>query len=126
MAAALRRKSVSSQSAPAPRGFTNKTNAFTLPTPWAITCASSPMLARLQGQCGCASIINVGLSVCRGTIDTAGQFEETKPAEPGVISYLNRGLDPKPSAAIQVAPSRVVRKIFLRDRVTITSRAAGV
>jgi hypothetical protein len=59
-------------------------------------------------------------------IDTVGQFEETTPAEPGVVSYLNRVLAPKPSAAIQVAPSRVVRKIFLRDRVTIVSRAAGV
>ncbi len=51
---------------------------------------------------------NVGLSVCRGTIETEGQLDETKPVRPGVVSYLNKTRAPNARAAIQAAPSRTV------------------
>jgi hypothetical protein len=52
--------------------------------------ANSAMLARVQGQCGCATINSVGLSACRGTIDPEGQSDATDGEGPGVVSYFQR------------------------------------
>src|SRR6266478_247907 len=91
-----------------------------------MTCANSPTLARVHGQWGCASINRVALSVCRGTKEADGQFDEIKPTSPGVVSYLNRTRAPNARAAIQITPSKAVMKIFLREEITIVSEALAV
>src|SRR6266404_4624832 len=89
-------------------------------------CANSPTLARVHGQCGCASITSVGFSVDRGMIETEGQLAEIKPVRPGVVSYLNKTRAPKARATIQPAPSKAVMKTLLREKITIVNRAAAV
>jgi hypothetical protein len=81
--------------------------------------ASSAMLARVHGQWGWASIKRVGLSVGRGTIEADGQRAATGPTGPAVVSYFNMTRAPKARAAIQVAPSTAVIKMFFREWITI-------
>jgi hypothetical protein len=52
--------------------------------------ANSAMLARVQGQWGCATITSVGLSGSRGKIDAEGQSDATDAEGPGVVSYFQR------------------------------------
>src|SRR5258708_2156549 len=81
-------------------------------------CANSPMLARVHGQCGCASISKVGLSGWCGTTDTDGQLGETKPRRPGVFSYLNKPRPPRAGAAAQSIPRKEFIRIFLPEATT--------
>src|ERR1700750_1236738 len=90
IAAALRRKSVSSRPARAPDVWLKRTLAVTPSGASAMIWANSAMLARVQGQCGCASINSVGLFGCRGTIEAEGQSGATDVEGPGVVSYLQR------------------------------------
>ena len=124
--AALRRSSVSSQSAPAPAGLRNSTEAFSLPRVSAMIWANSPMLARVQGQCGCASMTSVGFGPGRGRTDFAGQVPLTTPIRPGVLSYRIRTPRPSATAAIHTAPSTPVKMNFLRRKITSVSEPATV
>lgn len=51
-------------------------------------CANSLTLALVQGQRGCATMINVGRSPDRSICD-AGQARGSAPTRPGVFSYWN-------------------------------------
>lgn len=86
ISAALRRRSVSSQSVPEPSGFRKRTNARTFPWTCAMIWASSPTLARVHGQCGCANITRVSPVGARSIFDSAGQFDGTGPTRPGALS----------------------------------------
>ncbi|WNZ62761.1 hypothetical protein QEG98_02780 [Myxococcus sp. MxC21-1] len=84
IAAAERHSSPCSQSLPVPSGLRKSTKASSRPCAFAITNESSPMLARVQGQSGCASITSVGRPSTRGTVESPGQRAGAARDSPGV------------------------------------------
>src|SRR5215471_10827953 len=87
MADAMRQSSVLESSSFRPRGLTNTTCALNCPRHRAINASSSPRLARVHGQCGCANMISVG-RFASGTMRLwAGQYCGIEPERPGSFEY---------------------------------------
>lgn len=69
------------------------------------------MLARVHGQCGCATITRVWPFGASSTFDMAGQLEGVEPTRPGELSYLKRVRAPNEIAAIHAIAKNAVTKM---------------
>src|SRR3989442_6399573 len=67
--------------------------------------ASSSMVAREHGHCGCAKTIKVDRCFAGGNGTAAGHRSGGIAGRPGVLAYLSRVWIPKPKAGIHTAIS---------------------
>src|SRR6516164_7484843 len=104
IAAALRRRSVSSHPSGVPCGRTKTATAVALPCRRAIVIASSPIVARVQGHFGCPMTTMVGRPATRGMWLFAGHRAGDCPSSPGVVSYFRSTAIPPATTANHTTP----------------------